>query len=144
MAESEEEKGYEVVDKRKVKIGEDGEVHADPEVDETQPAAEVQPEEEREAPEEEGPKLPPVDVYSLMKSFIGILGVHAWQWLGLVKNPITGEMERDLAQAKVAIDTISALVNQLEGKLDESEQRDLKGLISDLQINFVRQQSRPS
>jgi len=135
LAESEEDKGYEVVDKRKVKIGEDGEVHAEPE-------AEAPPEEEREAAEE-GPKLPPVDVYSLLKSFIGILGAHAWQWLGLVKNPITGETERDLAQAKVAIDTISALVGQLESKLDESEQRDLKGLISDLQINFVQQQSRP-
>ena len=137
MAESEEDKGYEVVDKK------DGEVHTEPEADEAQAREEAPPEAEQEAAEE-GPKLPPVDVYSLLKSFIGILGAHAWQWLGLVKNPITGEMEKDLAQAKVAIDTISVLVSQLEGKLDESEQRDLKSLISDLQINFVRQQSRPS
>ena len=137
MAESEEDKGYEVVDEK------DGEVHTEPEADEAQAREEAPPEAEQEAVEE-GPKLPPVDVYSLLKSFIGILGAHAWQWLGLVKNPVTGEMEKDLAQAKVAIDTISVLVGQLESKLDESEQRDLKSLISDLQINFVQQQSRPS
>ena len=142
LAKPKEDKGYEAVDKRKVKLGKDEEVHAEPEGDEAQPEAEAQPEGEQEAAEE-GPRLPPVDVYSLLKSLIRILEAHAWQWLGLVKNPITGEMEKDLAQAKVAIDTISVLVTQLEGKLDEFEQRDLKGLISDLQINFVQQQSRP-
>ena len=42
----------------------------------------------------------------------------------------------------IVIDTISVLVTQLESKLDEFEQRDLKGLISDLQINFVQQSAK--
>lgn len=100
---------------------------------------------EPETPEEQGiPNLPPVDVYSLLRSFISILGMHAWQWLGLVKNPVTGELERDLAQAKIAIDSIVALSGKLEGKISESEQRDLQGMISDLQINFVQQSAKES
>ncbi|NIN64511.1 MAG: hypothetical protein GTO63_07375, partial [Anaerolineae bacterium] len=80
MAKSEDEKEFEVVDKRKVKAGKDREA---------QPEAETQVGEEEEA--KAGPSgLPPVDVNSLLKSFVGLLGAHAWQWLGLVKNPLTG------------------------------------------------------
>jgi hypothetical protein len=142
MAES-EDKGYEVIDKRKVRLGEDGEVHTEPESE----AAEAQPEEQVEEPQagqEEIPKLPPVDVHALVKSFIGILGAHAWQWMGLVRNPVTGEVEKDLAQAKVAIDAISALAGQIDSKLDERERGELQAMVSDLRINFVQQSARES
>lgn len=141
MTDQQEDKGYEVIDKRKVKLGEDGEVRAEPEDEKAQATADMGSEKEAFSPEEIA-NLPPVDVYSLLKSFIGILGAHAWQWLGLVKNPITGQIEKDLAQAKVAIDAIRALVQQIEGKIDASEDRELKGMISDLQINYVQQSAK--
>ena len=140
-------KSRKVVDKRKVKLGKDGEVQANPEAE----AADVQPEEKSEetgvkerSAAEDMAGLPPMDVYALVKSFIGILGAHAWQWMGLIKNPITGRVEKDMAQAKVAIDSISALAKQLESKLDESDQRELKALLGDLQINYVQQSARES
>jgi len=143
LAESEDEKEFEVVDKRKVKAGKDGEAHTEPEAE----ASEAQPEAETKAGEEEQVKeeptgLPPVDVNSLLKSFVGLLGAHAWQWLGLVKNPLTGKVGKDLEQAKVAIDSISILIDQLDGKIDPAEQRELKCLLSDLQINFVQQSAK--
>jgi len=145
LAEAEEQKNYEVIDKRKVKIDADGEVHTAPESSETTPDEEVRSEEtqaeEASAAEEEF-NLPPMDVYSLLKSFVGLLGAHAWQWMGLIKNPVTGQMEKDLAQAKVAIDTISALAHQLEDKLEPSEREELRSLLSNLQINFVQQSAR--
>lgn len=141
MADQQEEKGYEVIDKRKVKFSEDGEVTAEPEAKEAQAGADMGSEQQAFS-QEEMANLPPVDVYSLVKSFIGILGAHAWQWLGLVKNPVTGQLEKDLAQAKVAIDSIRALVQQIEGKLEPSEDRELKGMISDLQINYVQQSAK--
>ena len=147
MAKSEEEKDYEAVDKRKVKVGKDEEMHAEPETETPEPETEAQAEEpkaEEQPAAEERAGLPPVDVDSLLKSFIGLLAAHAWQWLGLVKNPVTDQMERDLAQAKVAVDSISALIGQLEGKLDPSEQNDLQGLLSDLRINFVQQSAKES
>ena len=172
MAESKEEKGCEVVDKRRVKLDKDGQVSAEAEEetasgadsrehapmasDETSASqssseaggqAEAEPKEattQEQAAGEEKFTLPPVDVYLLLKSFIGLLGAHAWQWMGLVKNPATGQIEKDMAQAKVAIDSISALINQLEGKVDPAEQRELRGMLSDLQVNFVRQSTTGS
>lgn len=141
MADQQEDKGYEVIDKRKVKMGEDGEVKAEPEAEKAQATADVGSEQQAFS-QEEMANLPPVDVYSLVKSFIGILGAHAWQWLGLVKNPVTGQMEKDLSQAKVAIDSIRTLIQQIEDKLEPTEQRELKGLIADLQINYVQQSAK--
>lgn len=145
MSKPEEEKDYEVVDKRKVKLDKDGEVVVEPEAEASEAQPEEKPEEaeaeEQPTPEEMG-SLPPVDVRSLLKSFIALLGAHTWQWLGLVKNPVTGQVEKDMAQAKLAIDSISALIGQLEGRLDQSEQLELKGLLSDLQVNFVQQSAK--
>lgn len=172
--EEQEEKTYEVIDKRKFKIGEDGEVEFSPEPEakaEPQSPSEgstTEPKKDRETTRtaanektssrfekenlagEQGPtekseaELPPtpVDVYSLLNYFIGILSAQCWQWLGLMKNPVTGQLETDLEQAKVAIDTISALANQLEPKLSESEATELKDLLSNLRINFVQQKAK--
>jgi hypothetical protein len=138
---SEEDQGYEVVDKRKVKLGEDGEVQAEPETEapEAQAEAEAEPSGAEEPSPEERFELPPVDVYALLNSFIGILGAHAWQWMGLVKNPVTGQLDKDMTQAKIAIDTVSAIIAQLEGKAPPAEHQELRSLLSDLQINFVKQ-----
>ncbi|MHB0912134.1 MAG: DUF1844 domain-containing protein [Armatimonadota bacterium] len=87
-------------------------------------------------------EYPPVDVQSLLKSFIGILGMHAWQWLGLVKNPMTGELTKDLEQAKIAIDSMAALLKELEGKLSPEEEREFKAALGDLRINFVQQSEK--
>lgn len=150
---TEEDKGYEVIDKRKVKQHEEpapeaeteatkaqeGEAAAQPEQEEAR-AEEPKPEEAKEeAKEEPGPELPPADVYSLLKSFIGLLGAHAWQRMGLMVDPITGKLEKDLTQAKVAIDSISALTKQMEGKLDPKEREEIQAMLSNLQINYVRQ-----
>lgn len=94
---------------------------------------------EEPSPEDLAAGLPPVDVYALLGSFIGIMGAQAWQWMGLVKDPSTGKIEKDMAQAKVAIDAVAALAAQLEGKVSPSESEQLKAMLSDLRINFVRQ-----
>lgn len=129
---AEEEKEFEVVDKRKVKMDSQGNVVAEPE----------EPRAEEEQPEFAG--FPPVDVYGLLKTFIGLLGAHTWQWLGLLKNPVTGNIEQDLAQAKIAIDSISLMMGQIEGKLDPAEQREIQGLLADLRMNFVQQSAKGS
>ncbi|MDI6828676.1 MAG: DUF1844 domain-containing protein [Armatimonadota bacterium] len=143
---SEEDKEYEIVDKRKVKINKDGDVevveNANSKAQESaQPTEEEISATTQEAAvgEEQEPQLQPVDVYSLLKSFIGILGAHAWQWLGLVKDPLTGKIEKDLEQAKVAIDALALLIGHIENKLQPGELNELKGMLSDLRMNFVRQ-----
>ena len=140
MAESENEKGYEVIDKRKVKLGEDGEVYTEPEAEQVEEKVEAEVDEEAE---QEDLGFPPTDVYTMLRSFISLLGMHAWQWMGLIKNPSTNELTKDLVQAKTAIDAIAALASQLEGHADAAEQRELRNMLSDLRINFVQQSSRP-
>ncbi len=138
---ADEEKGYEVIDKRRVKpddVSAEGETEEAPKEE----ASPEQPEEksgEKPSAEDIAAGLPPVDVYTLLGSFVALLGTHAWQWMGLVMNPSTGKIEKDLAQAKVAIDVIAAIAAQLEGKISPSESEQLKAMLSDLRINFVRQ-----
>ena len=134
---SDEEKGYEVKDKRKIKMDENGEVQVEAEAD-SAPVTE----QAEESSEREGTGLPTMDVYALLGSFIGVLAMNTWYWMGLLKNPSTGQLDRDLGQAKVAIDTIASLIQQLEGKVDASEWRDLQGLLSDLRINYVQQSAK--
>jgi len=141
---AEEEKEFEVIDKRKVKMDSEGNVAAEPPA--ASPAEPEEPAGAEQEPQEqeEFAGFPPADVYGLLKSFIGLLGAYAWQWLGLMKNPVTGNIGQDLTQAKIAIDSISLMMGQLEGKLAESEQRELQGLLADLRMNFVQQSAKGS
>jgi hypothetical protein len=82
------------------------------------------------------------DIYSVLMLFLGEMRSHAWLRMGLVANPVTGMIERDLTQARVAIDTAVFLAGQIEGVLPPEERLPLRAMISDLQINFVEQSKR--
>ena len=80
-----------------------------------------------------------LDIYVLLGLFLNVLNEKAWQDMGLRVKPGTDKAEKDLAKAKVAIDCVSFLVGLLDPHVDEAERRHLKGLVADLQINFVSQ-----
>jgi hypothetical protein len=73
---------------------------------------------------------------------IDILHQGAWMAMGLVADPSTGEIERNLEDAKIAIDAVAYLASQVEPNLDEPTRRELKRVVSDLQVNFVRQKQQ--
>ncbi|GAB4456097.1 MAG: hypothetical protein OHK0029_13440 [Armatimonadaceae bacterium] len=79
------------------------------------------------------------DIYTVLLEFLGIVRIHAALRMGLVPNPTTGKVERDLGQAKVAIDTAAFLVEQLEPVVMPEERLPLRALLSDLQMQFVQQ-----
>jgi Domain of unknown function (DUF1844) len=58
--------------------------------------------------------------------------------LGEAPNPETGEPERDLAQAKDAIDTLLLLRDKTEGNRTEPESQLLEHILYDLEVRFVR------
>ena len=138
-----EDKGFEIVDKRGAKKERASrkkrakkEAPAEPAVEE-QPAA-AQPEAPQpEAEEKHEPR--PVDVYTTVTWMVGMLASSAWLAMGLQINPGTGKIEKDLAQARTAIDCVMALADRVTPHLDEAQRREMRGLISDLQINFVNQ-----
>jgi hypothetical protein len=81
-----------------------------------------------------------LDTYTTLRLFMGVLAGAAWRSLGLVVNPKTNKIEKDLGQARTAIDVFEFIFKQIEGKLSEDEKRQLSGLLNDLKINFVTHQ----
>jgi hypothetical protein len=143
----ENEPSFEINDKRRVHLEE--ETPPEPPAEATgapdeplQSTLEEQPAGPAPADEETAGDLGDLDVYSLLRSSISILYPSAWSWMGLAINPITGKMDKDLDQAKVAIDTIVFMVDKLEPHASEAERRELKNMVSMLQINYVQQLER--
>lgn len=81
----------------------------------------------------------PIDVFAALAIMAEQLAGMAWQRMGLQHDMITGKIERDIPQAKAAIDAAASLATILEPQLDESDQRMMQNLIRDLRMNFVQQ-----
>ena len=81
--------------------------------------------------------------YDLLGYCINLLASQAWQKLGLLADPQTGEAKPDLAEAKVAIDAVGDLASRLEAApgdvVPADLRRDLKTLVNDLRLNYVSQ-----
>ncbi len=133
---AEEESGFSVVDKRRVSQEESttGETSSSA----AQEDAEPSPESGGHLPHSLG-ELPHLTVRDRLLMSIDILHQGAWLAMGLVADPSTGEIERNLDDAKIAIDAVAYLASQVEPSLDEPTRREVKRVLSDLQVNFVRQ-----
>jgi hypothetical protein len=83
--------------------------------------------------------MPPPNVYATMEFVVSMLAEQAWMMMGLRLAPGQKEIVKDLAQAKVAIDTVVFMVDKLQPHIEEQDRIALRSLISDLQLNFVRQ-----
>ena len=81
--------------------------------------------------------------YDLIGYCINLLASQAWQKLGLLADPQTGEAQPDLDEAKVAIDTVGDLAARLdtapESAVPADLRRDLRTLVNDLRLNYVSQ-----
>jgi hypothetical protein len=84
----------------------------------------------------------PVDAPGLIRWCISLLAAHAWQSMGLLPNPGTNKIERNLTDARLAIDAAAALVEQVKPRLDDAARREMDALLTDLRVNFVEQQAR--
>lgn len=82
------------------------------------------------------------DTASLLRWMIGVLGGSAWQNMGLVPNPASKKVERNLDDARLAIDAVASLIEHLKPRVDEHERRELDTLLANLRLNFVEQQAK--
>ncbi len=73
-----------------------------------------------------------------MAMMVNQLGEMAWIKMGLQADPITGQTDKDMVQAKYAVDAASALSDQLMPHLDEEDSRQIQNLVRDLRVNFVQ------
>lgn len=81
--------------------------------------------------------------YDLIGYCINLLSSQAWQKLGLLADPQTGEAKPDLIEAKLAIDTVGDLAARLETApqdvIPADMRQDLRTLLNDLRLNYVSQ-----
>ena len=134
--EPEEEKTYEVKDKRRFKAdGSPCEAAQIGDEAENQAQAEEAAGGESEKPEE----MPLPNVYALLGFMSSVLAETAWQLMGIRLSPGQKELVKDLPQAKVAIDTIVFISDKLEAHITEEERSFLRGMINDLRMNWLRQ-----
>jgi hypothetical protein len=107
-----------------------------PEAEQAQPEA---PAEEAAPPEGEPAVLQQIDVYAMMRVSLAQFAAVAWQKMGLQADPFTNQVDKDIEQARLAIDLVAVLVERLAPHLQGQEARDYQSLLTDLRLNFVKQ-----
>jgi hypothetical protein len=88
-----------------------------------------------EKKQEEGFKEPDLPV--LFVWFISMLSGKAWEYLGLIMNPETKEINKDLKKAKIAIDTVAFLYDQIKNDLNLEDFKRIENLLANLRMNYV-------
>lgn len=98
-------------------------------------------EEKKENPEEnkEEPKLldEPFPVKDIVLMYLYSLEGKAWAYMGLTSHPETRKPKKDLAEAKLAINTIEALFKAIEGTLSPEEKKEFQVHLTNLRLNFA-------
>lgn len=137
---SENQEPIEVEDRRSGAAPAEGEQPAGGEAAGTAEAPEMSAEEAAREAGEQAAAAGPTDVRALLSMTVAMLAESAWVKLGLRADPLTGKIERDLEQARLAIDCLSDLTARLSPSQDEATRREFQNLLTDLRLNFVRQQ----
>ncbi len=73
----------------------------------------------------------------LFASLLYLFHSTGMQGLGKVMNPMTNKIERNLEQAKQAIDMLEMLKSKTKGNISEETEKILTQFLSDLRLNYV-------
>ena len=97
-----------------------------PDPDQSKPGEASQPKPERK------------EVKAEFLTLVVTLAGQASIQMGLVPNPITKKIVRDLKQARFAIDMLTVLEQKTKGNLTPEEQKVLSHVLADLRVRFVQ------
>ena len=145
-----EERGFEVVDRRRVRSGAETDEPPSAEGASTEADAPMQADaDEQDEPYEAGEgdgfnPLAGVTVSGILRMTVGLLAEKAWAGIGLAPDPMTGQIARNLDEARRAIDVLNDLAKHLDADLAPEEKRELQTLLTNLRLNYVRQKDQPS
>jgi hypothetical protein len=78
-----------------------------------------------------------MDVKALASTLLGVFSGQAWRAMGLIANPATGESEKNLPEAQIAIDCVQFLLGKIENDLDASDRREIQRRLNDLRMNYL-------
>jgi hypothetical protein len=132
----EEEKGFEVVDKRSQTAHETAE-QPDP-VDEPADETDFEDDDDYVDAGFTG-AMPKLAVTDILRMTVNMLNEKAWIHMGLIPDPLSGQIDRELTEARLAIDALADLAKHLEPHTEGAEKRELQVMVSNLRINYVQQ-----
>ena len=141
MADEKKEESFTITDKRRFIVDDLGGI---------KPEGEVVPEEKKKTSkasesfrEKPQTKFSQDDVGSLpgidFSTFILSLSSSAILHLGLMENPYTKTVERNLPLAKQTIDIIAMLKDKTKGNLSDDEENLITHLLTDLRFKYVNE-----
>ncbi len=84
--------------------------------------------------------LPPADFTTV----VSMLATQAMLNLGTLPNPMTGKTDRNLPQAKHAIDLVEVLQVKTKGNCNPQEEAMLQNLLHELRMAYVASQGQPA
>lgn len=74
---------------------------------------------------------------------VGLFGTQAMIALGKLANPATGKAEKNMAAARLFIDTLEMLEQKTKGNLNSDETKVLQATLTDLRLMFVEESKAP-
>ncbi len=92
------------------------------------------------ADEKAGPRVVPVvtlPTVDLLVSVLNLLAAKAWEGMGLVPNPAINQIQKDMGEARLAIDAYAVILDMVRTHVEDQPRRDLETLLMTLRINFV-------
>ena len=81
--------------------------------------------------------LPALHTQDLLVLMLSVLEVKAWQGMGLVANPMTNKVEKNMEEARLAIDAYAATFEVVRVRVEDQPRRDMETRLTNLRINFV-------
>jgi len=72
---------------------------------------------------------------------LSLLAAKAWEGMGIVPNPITHKVVKNLDEARLAIDAFAAIFDVLRLRIEEQTRREMETVLTNLRINFVEKSS---
>jgi len=79
----------------------------------------------------------------LFKRLVLMFHTAAMQQMGKLSDPVSGQIDRNLEQAALSIDTLDMIREKCQGNLTTDETSFLEHLISELKLNYVDEVNRP-
>lgn len=73
----------------------------------------------------------------LFRQMLYIFSASAMQALGKIKNPVSNKIEKNLEQAKQAIDMLEMIKEKTKGNLSIELMREMDGFISEVKLNYI-------
>jgi DNA anti-recombination protein RmuC len=84
-----------------------------------------------------------LDVDQYLFNLITMFASSAWCQLGKMQDPLSGKVQKDLKSAQHTINMLIMLRDKTRGNLTKKEEDLMNSTISNLQMNYVDETSKP-